>query len=274
MYTQEFRVSDERLPALLQIADFLLIEPLVEDIIAHLKKILSKQNCLTIWRACQAEKLPLRLIEEIFKCLIVNHEDVLGGSELTPADEQELIFAMESYIIVFLDSERNLRQFGFLVSVLEFIVGHCHEQQKQEILDKMAPSFDGMWWEFALEDREQEFTSSIIPCLERLLSPENAIEMWLTCWRHWRNDYVENQELEDFLHLCEEFIAVNYQRIPMSQEMRKRHETYNSRLLHLVPEVHRQEMVALYNQKEGQENLTGGAMPKDDPSSFFIYDDL
>ena len=29
MYTQEFRVSDESLPALLKIADYLLIEPLV-----------------------------------------------------------------------------------------------------------------------------------------------------------------------------------------------------------------------------------------------------
>ena len=115
---------------------------------------------------------------------------------------------MESYITVFLDSERNLRQFGFLVSVLEFIVGHCHEQQKQEILDKMAPSFDGLWLELLLEDREQEFTSSIIPCLERLLSPENAIEMWLTC-HGWRNHHDENQELEEFLYNCEEFIADN-----------------------------------------------------------------
>ena len=115
-----------------------------------------------------------------------------------------------------------------------------------------------------LENSHQEFFSSIIPCLERHLSPENAIEMWLTCheWRESRvrHHHDENQELEDFLHLCEEFIAVNYQRIPMSQEMRKRHETYNSHLLHLVPEVHRQAMVALYNQNEGQDNLTGMAL--------------
>ena len=45
MYTQEFRVSDESLPALLKIADFLLIEPLVEDIIAYLKKILATILC-------------------------------------------------------------------------------------------------------------------------------------------------------------------------------------------------------------------------------------
>ena len=88
MYTQEFRVSDESLPALLKIADFLLIEPLVEDIIAHLKKILATQNCVTIQRACQAENVPSGLLDDIVtKCLIENHRDNLGFPELTP-DEQ------------------------------------------------------------------------------------------------------------------------------------------------------------------------------------------
>ena len=143
MYTQKFRVSDENIPALLKIADFLLIEPLVENIIAYLKKILAKQNCLTIWRACQAEKLPLRLMVEITKCLIVDHKDILGGPELTP-DEQELISAMQGYITVFLDSERNLRKFKFLASVWEFVVGHSHGQQMQEILDKLLQDVVGV----------------------------------------------------------------------------------------------------------------------------------
>ena len=63
---------------------------------------------------------------------------------------------MQGYITVFLDSERNLKQFKFLVSVWEFVVGHSHGQQMQEILDKMAPSFYKMWLELP-EDREQEF---------------------------------------------------------------------------------------------------------------------
>ena len=59
----------------------------------------------------------------------------------------------------------------------------------------------------------------------------------------------------------------------MSQEMREMYERYYSRLLHLVPEEHRQAMVALYNKKrsEGQANLTGGAWPMYNPSSFFKY---
>ena len=70
MYTQEFRVSDESLPALLKIADFLLIEPLVEDMIAYLKKILATQNCVTIQRACQAENVPSGLLDDIVtKCV-------------------------------------------------------------------------------------------------------------------------------------------------------------------------------------------------------------
>ena len=274
MYTQEFRVSDESLPALLKIADFLLIEPLVEDTIAYLKKILSEQNWLTIWRACQAENVPSGLLDDIVtKCLIENHRDILGFPVLTPDERQELISAMKGYITVFLDSERNLRKFEFLVSVWEFVVGHSHGQQLQEILDKMAPSFDGMIWNL-LVDRHQEFISSVIPCLKRHLSPENAIEMWLTC-HYWGIPDDENQELEEYRTLCEQFIADNYQKIPMSQEMRKRYEVWPvySRLLHLVPEEHRQAMVALYNQKrsEGQENLTGGVWPGDNPSSFFKY---
>ena len=157
MYTQEFRVSDESLPALLKIADFLLIEPLVEDTIAYLKKILSEQNWLTIWRACQAENVPSGLLDDIVtKCLIENHRDILGFPVLTPDERQELISAMKGYITVFLDSERNLRKFKFLISVWEFVVGHSHGQQMQEILDKMAPSFYKMWLELP-EDREQEF---------------------------------------------------------------------------------------------------------------------
>ena len=144
MYTQEFRVSDESLPALLKIADYLLIEPLVEDIIAYLKKILSEQNWLTIWRACQAENVPSGLLDDIVtKCLIENHRDNLGFPELTP-DEQELISAMQGYITVFLDSERNLRKFKFLVSVWEFVVGHSHGQQMQEILDKLLQDVVGV----------------------------------------------------------------------------------------------------------------------------------
>ena len=182
---------------------------------------------------------------------------------------------MQGYITVFLDSERNLKQFKFLVSVWEFVVGHSHGQQMQEILDKMAPSFEGVWFELPVDTR-QEFISSVIPCLKRHISPENAIEMCLTCygWRNLRIPVDNQEELDEFENHCEQFIADNYQRIPMSQEMRERYERYYSRLLHLVPEEHRQGMVALYNQKEGQENLTGGAMPKDNPSSFFIYDDL
>ena len=107
-------------------------------------------------------------------------------------------------------------------------------------------------------DRRQEFISSIIPCLKRHISPENAIEMWVMC-QNWATNRIPDEEFQTH---CEQFIADNYQKIPMSQEMRRRYERSSnwSRLLHLVPKEHRQAMVALYNQNEGQDNLTGMAL--------------
>ena len=94
MYHQQLEVSEETLTAWIKTADFLLIQPLVDDLKKFLLEKLSPQSCLHLWKA-SVDQSAWVMKETIEHYLVKNHSEVVASQAykgLTMDESHSVVF--------------------------------------------------------------------------------------------------------------------------------------------------------------------------------------
>ena len=274
MYHQQLEVTEETLAAWIKTADFLLIQPLVDDLNKLLLEKLSPQSCLRLWKA-SVDQSAWVMKETIEHYMVKNHSEVVASQAykgLTMDESHIVLTSMTEYLHQFLRSRKNLKNYSFIATVWDFAV--CHGQK--DLIELSIKSFvrvrHTMEFNHLPTNRKHQIIECVIPILERNITPGNVIEMWWTAFNMTFYDGVTwhmKEQRDRFGLVCKEYIRDNCEKIPLSQSMMD--TCAEEGILQLVPEENRQQMVDLFYKmkEEGQENIPEDSWLNEPP--FFDY---
>ena len=139
MYHQQLEVSEETLTAWIKTADFLLIQPLVDDLNKCLLEKLSPQSCLHL-RKASVDQNNWIMKETIEHYMVKNYSDVVASQAykgLTMDESHKVLSSMTEYLHQFLRSRKNLKNYSFITTVWDFAV--CHGQK--DLIELSIKSF-------------------------------------------------------------------------------------------------------------------------------------
>ena len=170
MYHQQLDVTEETLAAWITIANFLLIQPLVDDLNKCLLEKLSPQSCLHLWKASEDQNNWI-MKETIEHYMVKNHSEVVASQAyrgLTMDESHKVLSSMTEYLHQFLRSKKNLKNYSFIATVWDFAV--CHGQK--DLIEKTIQCYVGVGQTKEFRDlptnRRRQITECTIPILESM----------------------------------------------------------------------------------------------------------